>query len=74
MASSSQATRYKTQWSTQFFVAAELTRRGYLVSLTFGNAAITDLLVQSPRGVNFTIDVKGQSNRSFWDTKKRESQ
>jgi len=30
-----QATRYKTQWAAQFFAAAELTRRAYLVSLTF---------------------------------------
>jgi hypothetical protein len=72
MSSSAQTTRYKTQWSTQFFVAAELTRRGYLVSLTFGNAAITDLLVQSPGGAKFTVDVKGQSNRSFWLVQRRE--
>jgi hypothetical protein len=67
----SQVTRYKTQWATQFFVAAELTRRGYLVSLTFGNAAVTDLLVQSPNGVKFTVDVKGQSTRSFWIIQRR---
>jgi hypothetical protein len=72
MSSPAQATRYKTQWSTQFFAAAELTRRGYLVSLTFGNAAVTDLLVQSPGGVKFTIDVKGQSSRSFWLVQRRE--
>lgn len=68
---SSQTTRYKTQWATQFYVAAELTRRGYLVSLTFGNAAITDLLVQSPNGKKFTVDVKGQSNKSFWLVQRR---
>src|SRR5690349_12310170 len=71
MASESQATRYKTQWATQFFAAAELTRRGYLVSLTFGNAAVTDLHVQSPSGALFTVDVKGQSNRSFWIVQRR---
>lgn len=62
----SQNIRYKTQWAAQFFAAAELTRRGYLVSLTFGNATISDLLVQSPKGTVFTVDVKGQSNKSFW--------
>jgi hypothetical protein len=72
MSSTAQATRYKTQWSTQFYAAAELTRRGYLVSLTFGNASITDLLVQSPGGVKFTVDVKGQSKRSFWLVQRRE--
>lgn len=64
--SNSQTTRYKTQWSSQFFAAAELTRRGYLVSLTFGNAPTADLLVQSPSGSHFTVDVKGQSTRNFW--------
>jgi len=61
-----QGTRYRTQWATQFFAAAELTRRGYLVSLIFGNALASDLLVQSPMGSLFTVDVKGQSNKSFW--------
>jgi len=61
-----QVTRYKTQWAAQFFTAAELTRRGYLVSLTFGNAPTSDLLVQSPTGTQFTVDVKGQSTKNFW--------
>ncbi|MFX0198990.1 MAG: hypothetical protein ACFFCW_22945 [Candidatus Hodarchaeota archaeon] len=61
-----QAVRYKTQWATQFYTAAELTRRGYFVSLTFGNAPVSDLLVQSPQGTQFTVDVKGQSTRNFW--------
>jgi len=61
-----QQTRYKTQWAAQFYAAAELTRRGYLVSLTFGNASVVDLLVQSPKGIQFTIDIKGQSTKSFW--------
>ena len=58
--------RYKTQWTAQFYVAAELTRRDYLVSLTFGNAPVSDLLVRSPLGRQFTVDVKGQSTKNFW--------
>lgn len=61
-----QSTRYKTQWTAQFYVAAELTRRGYLVSLSFGNAPVSDLLVRSPSGIQFTVDVKGQSSKNFW--------
>jgi len=61
-----QIVRYRTQWTAQFYVAAELTRREYLVSLTFGNAPVADLLVKSPAGRQFTVDVKGQSTRSFW--------
>lgn len=58
--------RYQTQWAAQFYVAAELTRRGYLVSLTLGNAPVIDLLVVSPNGVSFKVDVKGQATRNFW--------
>jgi len=58
--------RYRTQWTAQFYAAAELTRRGYLVSLTFGNAPRFDLIVVSPNGTPFTVDVKGQSTKNFW--------
>jgi hypothetical protein len=68
---SQQQVKYRTQWATQFFAAAELTRRGYLVSLTFGNAPVSDLLVQSPQGVKFTVDVKGQSTKNFWIIQRR---
>ncbi len=61
-----QIVKYRTQWAAQFYVAAELTRRGYLVSLTFGNAPAADLLVKSPSGHQFTVDVKGQSTKNFW--------
>ena len=63
---SSQTTRYRTRWASQFYAAAELTRRGYLVSLTFGNAPVSDLMVRSPGGHHFTVDVKGQSTKNFW--------
>lgn len=36
-----QGTRYRTQWLTQLYTAAELTRRGYLLSLTLGNAPVS---------------------------------
>jgi len=60
------AKRYHTQWSAQFFAAAELTRRGYLVSLTLGNAPAIDLVVVSPKGTHFAVDVKGLSSPNFW--------
>ena len=66
------STRYRTQWTAQFYVAAELTRRGYLVSLTLGTAPAADLLVSSPRGKHFAVDVKGQSTRNSWLIQKRE--
>ena len=72
MASSKQRLKYKTQWASQFYAAAELTRRGHLVSLTFGNAPVADLLVQSPEGSQFTVDVKGQSTKNFWLIQRRD--
>jgi hypothetical protein len=65
--------RYQTQWAAQFYVAAELTRRGYLTAMTFGNAPRSDLLVRSPHGQSFTVDVKGQSTRNFWLVQRREA-
>jgi len=40
--------RHFSQWSSTFYAAAELTRRGYLVSMALGMAPKTDLLVESP--------------------------
>ena len=67
-----QSKKYRTQWASQFYVAAELTRRGYLVSLTLGNAPVADLLVVSPARRQFWVDVKGQSTRNFWLIQRRE--
>lgn len=69
---SKQNLRYRTQWTSQFYAAAELTRRGYLVSLTFGNAPVSDLLVRSLDDNQFSVDVKGQSTKNFWLIQRRE--
>ena len=69
-----QAKRYQTQWAAQFYVAAELTRGGYLVSLTLGNAPVVDLLVVSPNNINFKVDVKRQSTKNFWLIQRRIAQ
>lgn len=66
--------RYRTQWAAQFYAAAELTRRGYLVSFTLGNAPVVDLLVVSPKNEHFMIDVKGLSSKNFWLVKEHEPQ
>ena len=43
----------------EFFVAAELLKRGILASVTFGNAKAIDLLAHNPAtGQNFTVQVK----------------
>jgi hypothetical protein len=63
---------YQTQWAAQFFAAAEFARRGYLVALTLGNAQRADLLVESPTGHRFSVDVKGLSTHNWWLTRERD--
>jgi len=57
---------YKTQWSGQFGVAHELTRRGYLVTFTTGNAPAADLLCESPSGNAFSVQVKSLSSKTYF--------
>lgn len=60
----------QTQWAATYLVAAELTRRGYRVGWPMGNAPIKDLLVESPKGQRFEVDVKGGTYgplvKSYW--------
>jgi hypothetical protein len=57
---------YQTQWAGQFGVAHELTRRGYLVTFTTGNAPAADLLCESPSGLAFSIQVKSLSSKTYF--------
>ena len=57
---------YKTQWAGQFGVAHELTRRGYLVTFTTGNASAADLLCESPSGVAFSVQVKSLGSKTWF--------
>ena len=57
---------HRIQWAGQFAVASELCKRGYEVALTMGNHPVIDLMVVSPKGVPFLIDVKGQYKKNFW--------
>ena len=60
--------RHHTEWGAVFLVAAELERRGYTVSFTLGhNTPIADLMIATPSGVQFSVDVKGQSSKSSWN-------
>jgi hypothetical protein len=57
---------HQTQWAAQFAVASELCKRAYQVALTLGNHPTVDLMVISPCGEQFVIDVKGQYRKAFW--------
>jgi hypothetical protein len=59
--------RFRTQWATTFLAAAELVRRGYIVSFTTGNhTPIADLMVGTKSGDQFWVDVKGLANKADW--------
>jgi hypothetical protein len=49
----------KSEWTAIYQVAAELTRRDYLVGWVMGNTPEKDLMVESPKGERFNVDVKG---------------
>jgi hypothetical protein len=65
---------HQTQWAAQFAVASELCKRGYQVALTLGNHPAVDLMVQSPKGAQFTIDVKGLYAPNFWVVREKKLQ
>jgi len=49
----------------EFFVAAELLKRGLQTSVTFGNAKSIDLLAHNPKtGKSFTVQVKAVRKRT----------
>jgi hypothetical protein len=58
--------RIHTQWAGQFYTAAELSRREYVVTFTFGNTPKMDLLAKSPSGTPFKIECKSQQTRNVW--------
>jgi len=59
-------TRHQTQWSGQFGVAHEMTRRGYLVAFTMGNAPTVDLLCKSPNEQDFSVQVKSLRSKTYF--------
>jgi hypothetical protein len=63
---------HQTQWAAQFAVASELCRRNYRVSLAHGNEPGFDLMVISPAGQRFEVDVKGLYRPNYWQVRKKE--
>ena len=72
MASGDKAVRrsaHRTQWAAQFAVASELCKKDYRVAFTMGNHPSVDLMVDSPSGAAFQVDVKGLYKPNFWTVK-----
>ncbi|HSQ81159.1 MAG TPA: hypothetical protein VLU54_08500 [Casimicrobiaceae bacterium] len=58
-----------TNIASELYVASQLTRKGYAVTITFGKAKEIDLIVPHPDGHMVTIDVKGLKNTTNWPLK-----
>jgi len=56
----------KTSLAGEFFVAAELLKRGLQTSLTLGNAKAIDLFAINDNGTQFTIQVKALRDRNYF--------
>ncbi|MBI3586126.1 MAG: hypothetical protein HY088_03225 [Ignavibacteriales bacterium] len=52
--------------ASEFYVASQLFRLGYIVTITLGNTKEIDLIVAHPDGRVITIDVKGLKNTTNW--------
>ena len=52
--------------ASEFYVASQLSRLGYIVTLTSGQTKKIDLIVTHPDGRKITIDVKGLKNKTNW--------
>jgi hypothetical protein len=48
------------------YLTYQLARREYLVQVTDSRFPACDLLVVSPSGKHFGVEVKGQSTKNFW--------
>lgn len=60
--------RNKTALAAELFVAAELTKQGHLVTITFGKEKAIDLLVahRDEPSKTCSIDVKGLKQKNPW--------
>lgn len=53
--------------AAEYFVASQLFRKGYIVTVTFGNTKQIDLVVIHPETKKtVTVDVKGLKNTTNW--------
>ena len=55
-----------TNLAAEFYVASQLFRIGYTVTITLGNTKEIDLIVAHPDGRTVTLDVKGLKNKTNW--------
>ena len=59
-------TKNTTHLAGEFLVAGELSRRGYPVSITMGNAKSVDIYAEDRNGVPFKVDAKAGRTKTNW--------
>ena len=64
-------TRNTTHLAGEFLVAGELSRRGYPVSITMGNAKSVDIYAEGPNGVPLKVDAKAGRTKTNWPISER---
>lgn len=64
--------RHNVEQMARGYLMYQLARRGYKVQITDSRFPTVDLLVVSPSGKHFGIDVKGQRTKNFWRFSERE--
>ena len=58
--------RHNVEQMARGYLMYELSKRGYNVQLIDSRFPVVDMLVVSPSGKHFGIDVKGQRTNNFW--------
>ena len=64
--------KHNVEQMARGYLMYELARRGYQVQITDSRFPTYDMLVVSPSGKHFGIEVKGQSTKNFWRFNGRE--
>jgi hypothetical protein len=64
-------TRHNVEQMARGYLMYELAKRGYQIQLTDSRFPAYDMLVVSPSGKHFGIEVKGQRTKSFWRFEER---
>lgn len=59
-------TKHNVEQMARGYLMYELAKRGYCVQITDSRFPTYDMLVVSPAGKHFGIEVKGQSTKNFW--------
>ena len=64
--------KHNVEQMARAYLMYELAKRGYNVQITDSRFPAYDMLVVSPNGKHFGIEVKGQSTKNFWRFTERE--